>query len=410
MFNAIAQMTPYGIYNLKYTNKSYSSNSAKKSLALTKDMKAYNSIASSSLPKNYFSHANVSNLQSEYKKEIFSALSSARALSESAKHLLEESWPKAKLEAPAGVTAQFAESTSYETYNVEGVEIAQNHSFKTNELFVSQATLIDKGTYSVIIEKDNKQQKIAFTLKDNASVRETVYKLADAINSFSKDVYAETHAANDLITLRINASVAGQDGRFSIADDTGSVLQKLGLYSDTQGKDGVVRIDGVDYFHKDNTVVLDNGKVNLHFTKQFKGKINVVPDTEQSVYAIKALVNNYNNFARDFSKANNVTDRAKEMFALPDDFFTLKLDTKEGLFLSNDSNLFVFNEQACKEYLNANPLAIEKIKDGDESIASILYDMADGVTQNPLSTYFSSPAVAGNESLKFSGIVLDLLA
>ena len=408
--NIIAQMTPYGIYDLKYTKKTTDGGSTNKAVPSASIAKLYDTAVFPSLLRSQFISAKTSISQNDYKQSVFSVMSTARGLSDAAERIIEESWPKPKADTTNSVSVKLEDDATLKEYLVDVVQLGQNQNFKSKPLPVNMQNFAENGTYSIIIGKGGNIQKAAFSLSSNDNLRFVVYKVADAINNFSKIAYAETHESDDYISLSVNATISGKDGQFDLYDDVGDVLKKLSMTLEQQGQDSFVRINNEEYTGKNNSLLLDDGKVRLDFYSSGKSLVDIVPDSEQSFYALQSLVNNYNKFKDSFSLADNTTKRVDEMFSTFKNLFNTRFND-EGLAIRLDESGFLqLNKDACISSLEKNPLLINEIKSNNTDMASVLYNMANSITQNPLSTYFTSLTTNSGIEIKFNGIVVDLIA
>ena len=406
----LAQMTPYGIYDLKYAKKIAEQGNIKKMAPAANAARVYETVATPSFLPSKVLGLKLSMSQNEYRKNIFVVMSAAKSLTDAAERLIDENWPKPKTETATDVVAAtLAENAAIQEHSVEVMRLASMHNFQSRQLSVSEQGFAAKGTYSVLIEKNSEVQKAVFTLGSNDNARLVAYKVADAINSFTKVAYAETSEEKGKITLSVSAVESGKEGVFSLSDDVGDILRKLSVNLVQEGGDGFVRVDGLEHKLKNNHLAVDEGRVKMDFLSIGTVRVNIVADNNRSLYALKTLVNNYNNFKEKFEAADNTTKRAKEMFDTFDNLFSSQLKNNRLAVTLDAEGFLNLHENKCMSLLREDPSLVNNVKDSGHALVPVLYNMANSIRQNPLSTYFVSLTTDTGIAFKFNGIVVDMM-
>lgn len=408
----IPQMTPYGVYNLTYARKNNHAASIKKTAAPVAAAKGYDTGAFSLYLRTKIFSGNMDVQKNEYKQQIFDVMAAARSLSDNAEKFTDEDWPKPEVKGTLeGMTVELSDDATKKSYAVDVRQLASNRAYSSNTFNSAERGLLTEGTYSFIIESKNNSQKALFMLGKNSNAHVITEKITDAINSSGSGIaYAVTKHTDDKVLFTVHSTVSGSDGDFRLCDDVGDALATLGVRADGDAQDGMVTIDGREEAMKNNSVFIDSGKVKFTFSQTGKQDITIGNNNEQSVIALRALVNNYNDFKESFVKSHNTTPRVSEMFGVFDGLFK-DIFSGQGLGLAIDSDdRLSLDENLFRENLEKNPLLVEKVKDGNSSIAAILHNMANSLKRNPLNTYFATFPIAHNMPDKYNGILVDITA
>lgn len=408
----IPQMTPYGVYNLTYARKNGHSASVKKPVPSSVVAKGYDTGVFSLYLKAKIFSDNIKMQKNEYKQQIFDVMAAARSLSDTAEKFIDEDWPKPHLKNPEdGVIVELSDNASKKSYDIDIKSLASNHTFTSNDINASEKGILPEGTYSFVLENQKNSEKALFMLGKNSNAHVITEKIADAINFSSKNIaYAVTKHTEDKVSFSVRSTVSGEAGKFKMYDDVGSALSTLGVSLASEGSDGIVFIDGKEQIMKSNVLFIDNGKVKLNFSETGNKNITVENDNEQSVIALRTLVNNYNNFKDTFDKSNSTTTRVADMFNAFEELFEEHFAGQStGLSIDGEKKLHL-DEDLFRENLRSNPMLVEQLKDGNTSIATILNNMASSLSRNPLNTYFSTFPTVHDLPDKYNGILVDIIA
>ncbi len=409
---AIPQMTPYGIYNIKYKASPKRAEATEQTLPATAYGKSYNPLSFLRAFQGLASEGILSQ-KDAYRKQIVDVMTSANSLSDVAEGFMDKDWPGLKFAGQAGIKGETMRGARPAEYDIMVTRLAQPHAYGSETVPSGSRDILEPGTYDLEITTQIGREKAIFDVRPKDTARFTLARIADAVNSFSQSVTAKITEENGLEQLQLVARENGKNGSFSLSSSSDWLDHlKIGLLQ--SGQDGEAIVDGKAYATKDNKLELDEGRLKVSFTQAGSGRIGVVPDQEGAILSLELLVKAYNNFNETMQSASNKTDKGGRLLGAATSLFEGS-NGKElaavGLHMNEDGRLSLDEGKAGQ----AAGEDIFKVRDIlGKGAAFAFYNMANSVQRSPVSYYF---APSGGEAVslnntpdKWQGIFVDIAA
>ncbi|MDR2006678.1 MAG: hypothetical protein LBP78_05480, partial [Acidaminococcales bacterium] len=133
--SAILQVTPYGLYDMKYFGKKRPARYAGALAPAPSIARIYGAAAANFiLSENLFAQERVIP-KNEYKKQIFLLMYAAGNLAEQAEEFIEEEWPKVTVEAAGLAAGRASAAAAQKDYFAQVFELAGHYSFATEPVW-----------------------------------------------------------------------------------------------------------------------------------------------------------------------------------------------------------------------------------------------------------------------------------
>ncbi|MFC5407051.1 flagellar filament capping protein FliD [Cohnella soli] len=195
------------------------------------------------------------------------------------------------------------DGASLQSYRVKVSQVAEAQQNVGSSLNPAGQTTLRSGMNQFAIESGGRKSSIKVDIRETDTNEGALTKIRDAINGSSAGVKAAIQKDKDSGALRLELTgvQSGKDNKFTIEDESGDIVAKSGVSAiANQATDAKYSVNGGEVRSSaTNEIVLEKDKVTAKLIKPDAAgssgtMIDVRPDVQRIVGAVKSLVDGYN--------------------------------------------------------------------------------------------------------------------
>lgn len=271
---------------------------------------------------------------------------------------------------------------SVDKYSVKVSQLAAAQTNSTASLKSTDVTKLSEGSHTFTVTSQGKTTNVTFSVKEGDTNKESLDKMAKAINGSNSGVTAKVvnDEKNNTSRLEITGKETGEKQTFELKDLTGDAISTLGADKVSQtAKDAKYTIDGEEKTSSKNQVTLDNAKVKLTLKAVTSKEETVEVKNDKS--AIKESIMN---FVSDYNKAikNSAGDeQAASVTKFNKELKGISNSSKGqlygiGITVASDGTMTVDEDKLVKA-IDEDSSKVKRAVGGLEQIASKTVKVAD---------------------------------
>lgn len=290
--------------------------------------------------------------------------------------------------AVAGTALSNADLAAY-TINVSKLAKSQTNTGKV--LNSNDSSVIGQGSNFFSIKVGNKTEKnITFNINETDTNKSSLGKMASAINYAKVGVTASVINDSTAGTsyLKIVSDKTGTDSGFTITDKTGNAVSATeSVTTTTVAQNAEYKIDGKQYTSQQNTVNLNNDKVNVTLNKAENKdiKVTIGSDTNAIKSDIKDFLESYNN---TINLANTYSSSFSGASTLKSELKSITNSRMPSLYnigiKQNSDGTLSLDEKKLDKALSENISQVKDTFSGFNGIAQKAYNKSNDVLNSPV--------------------------
>ncbi|MBI1932592.1 MAG: flagellar filament capping protein FliD [Ignavibacteriales bacterium] len=323
-------------------------------------------------------------------------------------------------------SANASSGAALSTYDIRVQQLAKSDRVMSNTVSSSSSAGLSAGTYSFQVATGEYDQIIDVQLEGSETKDELMKIIAEAVNSALSDVVSASvfSPKNGESKLSIISKKSGSDNAITIKDETGNLLQSIGMnftsrtllsdngnggYATSQSAlDSVLNLNGVTVIRGSNVIDDLISDVTLTLKNQMEEGIPtvnlIVKNNREAIKSdIEDLISSFNE-AYSFVKNNYYADKDGQRgifvgnataIGLMQSFGTISYEKVQGLSDGNYSylseigigfdpmsGLSITDDDLLTDALDTNPEQVGKLFNSENGVANKLYDMVDSYIKN----------------------------
>lgn len=323
-------------------------------------------------------------------------------------------------------SASASSGAALSTYDIRVQQLAKSDRVMSNTVSSSSSAGLSAGTYSFQVATGEYDQIIDVQLGGSETKDELMKIIADAVNSALSDAVSASvfSPKNGESKLSIISKESGSDNAITIKDETGNLLQSIGMnfnsrtllsdngtggYATSESVlDSVLNLNGVTVVRGSNVIDDLISDVTLTLKNQMEEGIPtvnlIVKNNKEAIKSdIEDLISSFNE-AYSFVKNNYYADEDGQRgifvgnataIGLMQSFGTISYEKVQGLSDGNYSylseigigfdpmsGLSITDDDLLTDVLETNPEQVGKLFNSENGVANKLYDMVDSYIKN----------------------------
>lgn len=336
-------------------------------------------------------------IQSEMSSYLSSMNSNVNSVKNSAKSLITSN-PNSTFNKKAvvssnsaAITGTAAPNANEANYTLNISKLAKSQVNTGTQIKSNENTSFATGVNTISLKVGNNEARnISFVVNEGDTNKVSLENMAKAINYAKVGVSANIISNNDTgeSYLKLTSDKTGADNSFTVSDIKGNAANASGINTITQNaQNAEYTVNGEKHISEENTVNLENNKVQLTFNKADGKdiKVNINRDVNAIKSDIKNFVESYNKtinftetYAENFSGANQI----KQEFA---GGVRSRRYSLEGIGITQNSNgTLSVNEEKLKNSIETNASKVEDILGGINGVAKNIYNKSSEILTSPL--------------------------
>ena len=323
-------------------------------------------------------------------------------------------------------SANASSGAALSTYDIRVQQLAKSDRVMSNTVSSSSSAGLSAGTYSFQVATGEYDQIIDVQLEGSETKDELMKIIAEAVNNALSEVVSASvfSPKNGESKLSIISKKSGSDNAITIKDETGNLLQSIGMnftsrtllsdngnggYATSQSAlDSVLNLNGVTVIRGSNVIDDLISDVTLTLKNQMEEGIPtvnlIVKNNREAIKSdIEDLISSFNE-AYSFVKNNYYADKDGQRgifvgnataIGLMQSFGTISYEKVQGLSDGNYSylseigigfdpmsGLSITDDDLLTDALDTNPEQVGKLFNSENGVANKLYDMVDSYIKN----------------------------
>jgi len=166
------------------------------------------------------------------------------------------------------------------SYQIDVTQLATTQIDQSKALEDDSKELVNLNNFDVGLAQGEETFDISIEAEGTESNRDVMKKISSAINQSGADVKARVLSGSEgRSTLSVESANTGSESEFELS---GAVTEFIDLNTVSRSQDAVYTVDGQAFESQTNTVVIDNGNLEITFNEETDSaeEISVTLDTD----------------------------------------------------------------------------------------------------------------------------------